>query len=184
MDTLILNADGQPMSLLPLSGRPWQKAIPEMWMGNATVLHSYEDWEVRSPSISLMVPAVLVMNKFKNAKRLVRFNRRNVFVRDGYTCQYCLQQFAHGELTYDHVQPQTYGGKTTWTNISTACRRCNGARGCNEKIKPKKMPYKPSYWEMIDKIKRHPIVIPHESWTYYLDWDPDLVRVKGRNTAH
>lgn len=182
-DTLILNADGQPMGLLPISTRTWQKAIPEMWSGAANVLHSYEDWEVHSPSISLLVPAVMVLSKFKTARRMVRFNRRNIYIRDGYKCQYCQEVFPYGALTFDHVVPQAHGGKTTWENIATACGPCNSRRGCDTRIKPKRMPYRPVYWEMVEKSKNYAIVVPHESWLFYLDWDPNLVTVKTRNKS-
>lgn len=180
-DTLILNADGQPMGLLPISTLPWKKGISEMWSGNASVLHVYDDWEVRSPSISLKVPAVMVMKEFANPKRLVRFNRRNIYIRDGYKCQYCMEVFSYGNLTFDHVVPQAHKGKTTWTNISTACGPCNSRRGCNTKLQPHRMPYRPSYWEMAEKAKQYPLIVPHDSWLYYLDWNPDLITVKNKS---
>lgn len=179
-DTLILNSDGSPLSLLPISTLSWKKAIPEMWSGNASVLHVYEDWEVRSPSLVMNVPSVMVMRTFRAPKRMVRFNRRNIYIRDGYRCQYCSEVFSYGLLTFDHVIPQSHGGKTTWENIATACGPCNSRRGCNGKIKPKKMPYRPTYWEMAEKAKQYPIIIPHESWLYYLDWSPELITVKDK----
>ena len=179
-DTLILNSNGQPMGMLPISTLSWKKAIPEMYSGNASVLHVYDNWVVRSPSISLKVPAVMVMTKFRNAKRLVRFNRRNIYIRDAYRCQYCSEKFTYGELTFDHVIPQAHGGKTNWTNIATACGPCNSRRGCNTRLQPKKTPYRPTYWEMAEKAKLYPITIPHESWLYYLDWDQALVTIKER----
>lgn len=178
--TLILNADGLPLGLLPISSLHYRKAVQRMWAGEASVLHLYDDWFLRSPRLTLQVPAVMIMKEYKKAKTLVRFNRTNVFLRDRYTCQYCLKVFPRHELTYDHVIPQSKGGPTNWTNIVSACGRCNGARGCNVKIVPATMPYRPTYWEMVDKAKRHPIQVPHVSWTYYLDWSPELVTVTSR----
>lgn len=35
--------------------------------------------------------------------------RRNVFLRDEYSCVYCGQKFSPNELTLDHVIPQAMG---------------------------------------------------------------------------
>jgi hypothetical protein len=32
-------------------------------------------------------------------------------------------------LTRDHVKPLSQGGKDVWTNVVTACRRCNNHKG-------------------------------------------------------
>ena len=42
------------------------------------------------------------------------FTRRNVFLRDGYRCQYCLELFRTSDLSLDHVEPRCFGGKLTW----------------------------------------------------------------------
>ena len=48
MSTLLLNADMQPISLLPLSTVDWQEAIRYMVLEKAEVLEWHEDWIVRS----------------------------------------------------------------------------------------------------------------------------------------
>jgi 5-methylcytosine-specific restriction endonuclease McrA len=175
--TLLLNADCQPMGLVPVSTKPWKKSIEAMWDGSSTALHSYEDWIVRSPSMELQVPSVVMVNEFKRPRHTVAFTRENLFVRDGFVCQYCHEQFSYWELTFDHVHPGSMGGPTNFENIVAACKPCNHRRGCNTKIKPRRMPYKPSYWEMAEKYKQYPIRIPDESWSYYLDWAPELIQL-------
>lgn len=52
-------------------------------------------------------------------------NNRTLFKRDGYLCMYCGAHFAISELSRDHITPLSQGGRDAWTNVITACRRCN-----------------------------------------------------------
>lgn len=52
-----------------------------------------------------------------------------LFKRDRYTCAYCGGCFAHKDLSRDHIQPQSRGGRDTWMNCVTACRKCNQDKG-------------------------------------------------------
>lgn len=62
MSTLLLNADMQPISLLPLSIVDWQEAIRYMVLEKADVLEWYDDWVVRSARWETRVPAVLLLS--------------------------------------------------------------------------------------------------------------------------
>jgi hypothetical protein len=52
----------------------------------------------------------------------LRPSRQMVFKRDRHMCQYC---GTRGELTLDHVMPQSRGGPDTWENLVSACVKCN-----------------------------------------------------------
>ncbi|MEZ4901376.1 MAG: HNH endonuclease [Spirosomataceae bacterium] len=52
--------------------------------------------------------------------------RQNIFKRDGHRCVYC---GTHEDLTLDHVLPKSRGGRTSWDNLATACKRCNTRKG-------------------------------------------------------
>ncbi|BCX88742.1 hypothetical protein MIN45_P1111 [Methylomarinovum tepidoasis] len=52
-------------------------------------------------------------------------NNRTLFRRDDHLCLYCGQRFLHRDLSRDHVTPLSQGGQDTWTNVVTACKRCN-----------------------------------------------------------
>ncbi len=54
---------------------------------------------------------------------------RLLFRRDQYICMYCGDSFAHADLSRDHIVPKIQGGKDLWTNVVTACRRCNQRKG-------------------------------------------------------
>jgi hypothetical protein len=56
-------------------------------------------------------------------------NNKTLFRRDSNVCLYCAQQFAVRDLTRDHVRPLSQGGGDAWTNVVTACRRCNNHKG-------------------------------------------------------
>ena len=47
-DTLVLNADAQPVSFLPLSVVQWKEAVMYMYHDKCTVLDWYDDWIVRA----------------------------------------------------------------------------------------------------------------------------------------
>lgn len=52
--------------------------------------------------------------------------RKQVFLRDNYTCVYCGQRPDDAKhLTIDHVLPKSKGGVKSLENCVTACRRCN-----------------------------------------------------------
>lgn len=178
--TLILNADAQPKSLIPLSVETWQEAITGIYKGKLIPLHFYENWLVHSPSITLQVPAVCILSEQVKVKH--RFSAGHdgpqnalVFLRDGFVCQYCGGNFTRKQLTVDHVIPKSKGGKRTWRNLSSACSDCNLRRGTNEKIQPNTKPVRPTYDHLVKMVRRFPITMPHPTWNYYLGWDESLI---------
>lgn len=52
-------------------------------------------------------------------------NNQTLFRRDAQLCLYCGNRFPACELSRDHIVPVSYGGHDTWTNVVTACKRCN-----------------------------------------------------------
>lgn len=52
-------------------------------------------------------------------------NNPTLFARDGHLCMYCARDFAGTQLTRDHIQPRSRGGRDRWENVVAACRRCN-----------------------------------------------------------
>lgn len=176
-DTLILNCDGKPLSVMPISTLSWQDAIGDLLKGKVDILDYYEDWYVRSPSVTFQVPSVVMSRKWVPSGRTVRFSSRNVYIRDNFTCQYCGQVFEEQDLTKEHVVPKFLGGTLCWTNIVAACRPCNQKKSHHMDMKPMVAPKKPSYGEMSAKMKQLPITIQHPSWIQYLEWPEDKIQV-------
>src|SRR5258708_5166638 len=146
-DVLLLNADARPISFLPPSTETWQDAMTRLYKGEAEILHTYESWEIHSPSVTMKVPSVIILKE--QIKKMRTWIARDdtaqrdlVFLRDMYVCQYCNEQFPRKSLTLDHVTPRHHGGRTTWTNVSACCSPCNCRRGCDERIQPRIKPYK------------------------------------------
>jgi len=186
MDTLVLNADASPLTVLPISTENWQNAVKAMWAEDVDVLHSYENWIVRSPSIELFVPAVIMLRKYIRVAKDVKFSKSNVYLRDDYTCQYCGLKAHHNHslLTYEHVIPRFHGGKTTWTNIASACHKCNHEKGHSLTYKkPNIVPVKPNYFKLAEKAKQKPVTIPHASWEQYLGWHGEITVVEKEATV-
>lgn len=182
-DTLILNADGLPLSVVPLSTLNWQAAIKLQFLENAEVLAYYEDWDVHSPSTTLQVPAVLLLREYVKVNRGVKFSRANVLLRDDYKCQYCGLDCKHDKslLTLDHVVPRFHGGKTRWENVVAACSACNLEKAHFMTMKPKGgTPKRPDYYALVAKAQQMPIEVPHEAWAQFTGWSDELVTVKAK----
>jgi len=168
MTTLVLNADAQPVSLLPLSTVDWQEAIRYLVLDKVVVMSWYDDWIVRSARWETKVPAIIMLKEYQKTKNYVRLSKRNVFLRDQYICQYCDEHCDTSNATLDHIQPVSLGGKSTWLNLTTACKSCNYIKADKTKMKPKRMPYKPDWWELAEKRRKQGYHLCHPSWQDFL----------------
>lgn len=166
-DTLLLNKDFRPLSVFPLSVINWKTAIKLIFLERINVIHYYEDWSVSSPSMSMDVPSVAVTKEYFHIKHGIKLTRKNLYIRDNFTCQYCGEPFEDDELSIDHVLPRSKGGKNEWTNLVTSCNTCNWAKG-SKIIKPLRMPYKPDYYSMVDNIDISHLKIKDDRWLDYL----------------
>ena len=87
------------------------------------------DW-IRTVRFPIAVPRIIRLLGYDRLPRQeVKFNRRNIFARDGNRCQYCGKKFVTSELSLDHVVPRSQAGATTWENIATCCIACNVRKG-------------------------------------------------------
>ncbi len=48
-----------------------------------------------------------------------------LFRRDQFLCMYCGGEFLADNLSRDHILPVSRSGTDSWTNVVTACKRCN-----------------------------------------------------------
>jgi 5-methylcytosine-specific restriction endonuclease McrA len=87
------------------------------------------DW-VSTVNFYVAVPKIIRLLFYDRLpKSQVKFNRRNIYARDGNRCQYCGKEFSTAELSIDHVLPRSLGGQSTWENVVCACTRCNVKKG-------------------------------------------------------
>lgn len=174
---LVLNADFRPLSYHPLSLWSWQDAVKAVFLGRVTILSEY-DRTVRSPTFEMNLPSVIALKDYVSASRYPAFTRFNVFLRDAFTCQYCRKSYPTHELTFDHVIPRVRGGMTTWQNVVTACSKCNSHKGSKTLgecgLNLRKMPWRPTSYELQDTGRAFPPNYLHQSWRDYLYWDTEL----------
>lgn len=80
-------------------------------------------------------------------------NNPALFRRDAHICMFCGEHFSHSELSRDHVTPLSQKGKDCWTNVVTACRRCNnhkaGRRPEQASMELLAVPFTPTHVEYI-----------------------------------
>ena len=174
---LVLNADYRPLSYFPLSTWSWQETIKAIFLGRVDVVSHY-DRVIRSPAAVHRLPSVVALKQYIPQNRRPPFTRFNVFLRDRFVCQYCASDFPAPDLTFDHVVPRSRGGRTSWSNVVTACTRCNLAKSnrlpqeCS--MRPLTEPRMPTTYELQERGRAFPPNFLHESWRDFLYWDTEL----------
>ena len=153
---------------LDLAGQPFRRLAPE----EAVTYHALSKaaWTVGDPvqlfrarvcrdgQRSLIAsPPIIAVAGSEAMSRVLREaippGDRNdlLFRRNRHLCAYCGGEFACGELTRDHVLAQSRGGQDKWTNVVSACRRCNerkAARTPEEaRMSIRYLPYAPCRYE-------------------------------------
>jgi 5-methylcytosine-specific restriction endonuclease McrA len=120
-NVLLLNQSYEPLLIIN-----WKKAILLSLLNKAEIIKEYNSI-VRSQSFSMKLPSVIRLTKkyYKPKFQKIRFNKKNVLIRDGFKCQYCGKVLEEKSFTCDHVIPKSKGGKSCWTNIVSCCSFCN-----------------------------------------------------------
>lgn len=171
-----------------------RRALSLLVLGLARVVteemetHDLESWRelsvgaqanyLRTPRFKLLVPEIIVLTQYNAVPpRRVKFSRRNLFERDGYTCQYCGRTPPRSELSIDHVVPKSRGGTTSWLNVLLACTECNARKrdrlpteaGMHLQRTPREPAWRPGVGLRVTVQRR--------SWQHFVDtayWDLPL----------
>jgi 5-methylcytosine-specific restriction endonuclease McrA len=115
---LVLNQNYEPLNVCNA-----RRAFVLVDRGKAEVIE-HGDGALHSAFQTFKLPSVIrLIYMIRRPRPQMRLTRREVFVRDHYTCQYCGKQTK--DLTIDHVMPRHRGGRHTWDNLVSACRHCN-----------------------------------------------------------
>lgn len=141
---------------------------------NYSALRDEEDM-IHSVSLAFCVPQVIVLETYDRMPKLVvKFSRKNIFLRDRHTCQYCRKVFTEDKLNLDHVVPRDKGGATTWENIVTSCFACNSKKANKMPREARMFPlqepkaprWKPNYADRVQGAL-------HQSWHDFLTLNRD-----------
>lgn len=129
----------------------------------------HTDW-IHSVNFTVQVPRVIRLYRFDRVpKHSLRFNRRNLFARDGHSCQYCGDAKPLSQLSVDHVVPRSRGGPTSWENTVCCCRACNTTKGSRTpkeaRMKLLSEPKKPRFNPLLARKLDNP---KYECWRSFL----------------
>ena len=118
LPVLVLNQNYEPLNICTV-----RRAVLLLYKGKAETLENGRG-DIHTITSNVPLPSVIrLMHLVKRPVRQRRLSRREVFSRDGFTCQYCGRQSK--SLTLDHVIPRHKGGPHEWENVTSACIPCN-----------------------------------------------------------
>lgn len=123
---------------------------------------------VRTTSVFVRLPEVVVLGRYNGVpNKELAFNRRNVFRRDNFTCQYCGGKPGMKCLSIDHVMPSSRGGGNSWLNCVVACVKCNTRKGNRTPYEANMpliaLPDKPTWNDGVDAGEQAPA-----SWSAFI----------------
>jgi len=143
---VVLNSDYSFLGLVS-----WKRAVKLVVKNKVEVIKAsereicYGDGKMPVPLVLRLIHLVRYVYKNK-----VPFTRKNVYIRDKHTCQYC---GAQSKLSIYHVLPRMRGGKNTFENCVACCIPCNTYK---DKRTPreagmmlKRPPYEPTIMEFL-----------------------------------
>jgi 5-methylcytosine-specific restriction endonuclease McrA len=144
--------------------------------GKADVLHHYDGEFAYSARCAHPLPAVMRVRAFVDVHEFataVPLRRANILARDGYACCFC---GARGtKLSLDHVLPIARGGRSTWSNLVSACLSCNARKGSRTLAqlgwKLKRAPREPTAAELgiVCGVSASDLSDPEPVWAPYLE---------------
>ena len=121
---LVLNASYEPINICAA-----RRALVLVMKGTAAP-EEFMPLLVRSTRTAHKLPSVIRLLGYRRIPHQTRaLSRKNILMRDRYTCQYCGRTLPSAELTLDHVIPRSRSGETAWVNLVACCHACNNQKG-------------------------------------------------------
>jgi 5-methylcytosine-specific restriction endonuclease McrA len=152
-------------------------------------LHDFDSWSalrvaegepcISTVSLKIKIPEIVLLTRYSAfPRRRVTFSRKNLYRRDGYTCQYCGAHPPLQDLSIDHVVPRSRGGHSSWENCVLACIRCNRKKAnrtlAEAGLHLQRMPGEPR-WSPFVTI---PVAQRRTSWEQFISneyWNVELM---------
>jgi 5-methylcytosine-specific restriction endonuclease McrA len=166
---LVLNQNYEPLNICNA-----HRAFVLVDRGKAEVLEHSGDG-IRTATHVIPRPSVIKLAYMvKRPRPQVRLSRREIFMRDEYTCQYCGTRAR--DLTLDHIIPRHKGGGHSWDNLVSACRSCNHRKGGKTldeaRMRLARTPRRPQpaqYFLWVQRLHG----VAYEGWLKFLPAVPD-----------
>ncbi len=128
------------------------------WSNWAELRPKEGELHINSYHSKYKIPQIICLTNYKHSYETfkeVKLNRKNIYKRDGWTCSYCNKKFPITFLSVDHIIPKCRKGKNIWTNVTTACKKCNTKKAdyllseCNMVLskKPEKPKWTPLFYK-------------------------------------
>ena len=160
---LVLNLNYVPINVCTV-----RRAVVLVVKGKAELLENHRS-QIRTVDRMVDAPSIIRLSYLVKRPFLPRkMSKKEIFLRDRYTCQYCLKKAQ--DLTLDHVVPRRQQGPHTWENVVTACTRCNlrkaGRTPAEAKMRLVTAPRAPDPNPYL--ILQNRVIL--EEWQPYLPW--------------
>jgi len=160
---LVLNLNYVPINVCTV-----RRAVVLVVKGKAELLENHRS-QIRTVDRMIDAPSIIRLSYLVKRPFLPRkLSKKEIFLRDRYTCQYCSKKAQ--DLTLDHVVPRRQHGPHTWENVVTACTRCNlrkaGRTPAEAKMRLATVPRAPDPNPYL--ILQNRVIL--EEWQPYLPW--------------
>ncbi len=165
---LVLNQNYEPLNVCNV-----RRAFVLVDCGKAEIIENGRGY-LHTPSALFEIPSVIrLIYLIRRPRPQGRLTRREVFLRDRFSCQYCGKQTK--ELTLDHVLPRHRGGGHHWENVVAACKGCNhrkaGRTPTEAHMHLGREPVRPRY-NLFHTF--YPYLEQQEEWRKFIPgWDAD-----------
>lgn len=154
MNVLALDSSGLPRAWLNFEDAICYHAKDQvLWSLGETVATFRGGFKADGTQSILETQSIIAV---KGSVKLEKFGKvvltnRTLFGRDRHVCAYCGDTFKASDLSRDHVIPRYRGGLDVWTNVVTACKRCNMKKGSKlleaARMELLYVPYEPNHYE-------------------------------------
>ena len=122
---LVLNASYEPINICAA-----RRALVLVLKGVASAEEVSPQRDPFGARARCALPSVIRLLEYRRIPHQTRaLSRKNILMRDRYTCQYCHRTLPSGELTLDHVIPRSRAGESAWENLVACCHPCNNRKG-------------------------------------------------------
>ena len=119
------------------------RAFTLLFAGKASVvdvedfsIFTWDEWQktptqegdavIHTSNSNVKLPEVIVLSNYdKIPKKGMKLTKRNIFLRDNFTCQYTGKTVSTKTADIDHVIPKSRGGKTSWDNLVVCSKPVN-----------------------------------------------------------